>query len=326
MSPTLPSALPIVLAVAASAWFVLLVAAIVARRRHARRRKRLRSAPPDAHELTSVLEPVGRYRGLASARALAVLSSADHPNSQEFLEHALTSEDAEIRRAAVAGLGHLGSTHDWAVDGLITALTTGADAPARVAAQIDRLAPRPGTRLVALLSHPDATIRFWAVRLLAPYSGGLAEDRLIALLDDPEPSVRAGSLSGLRVASSGDALRGALALLNDEEPRVRTHACRTVADLGGARMAPFLVPLLGDPSWWVRQSAHDALKRLGPQVEEAVAAHAETDDVAVRTGVMVLLDDLHDTTSADDDRGDASVGGGAGLDWPDDIALVGGLR
>ena len=325
MSPTLPSALPIVLAVAASAWFVLLVAAIVARRLHARRRKRLQAARHEPAELTAVLETGGRYRGMGSAHALVALATSDHPESQAFLEHALSSEDAEIRRAAVAGLGHLGSTHDWAVDGLITALTTGADAPARVAAQIDRLAPRPGTRLVALLSHPDATVRFWAARLLAPYSG-LAEDRLIALLDDPEPSVRAAALAGLRVALTGDALRGALALLDDEEPRVRTHACRTVADLGGVRMARYLVPLLGDPSWWVRQSAHDALKGLGPQVEEAVAAHAETDDVAVRTGVMVLLDDLRETTSADDDRGDASIGGGAGLDWPDDIALVGGLR
>jgi HEAT repeat protein len=291
-----------------------------------RRRRRLDTAGLAGHDNTTMLEGGGHDRGLSPAHSLAALAQADHPESRALLEHALTSDDPELRRVAVAGLGHLGAIHDWAVDGLITALTTGADTPARVAAQLDRLAPRTGARLAALLSHPDATVRFWALRLLAP-SNGLVADRVVELLDDPEPRVRAAALASLRGSVNFDALRGALDLLDDEEPRVRAHACRTVAT-GGSKMAPFLVPLVGDPSWWVRQAAHDALREIGTTAEELIAVQDRASDAAVWTGIDVLLNSLARKPAPDEPTPEShspeshSAADGQ-IDWPDDLALVG---
>ena len=322
MLPLLTSILPTLVAVSAAVWLLLAAAAIGARRQNVRRRRRLEAAGLAGHDDTTMLEGGGHDRGLSPAHSLAALAQADHPESRALLERALTSDDPELRRVAVAGLGHLGATHDWAVDGLITALTTGADTPARVAAQLDRLAPRLGARLAALLSHPDATVRFWALRLLAP-SSGLAGDQVVELLDDPEPRVRAAALASLRGSVNFDALRGALELLDDGEPRVRAHACRTVAATGGSKMAPFLVPLVGDPSWWVRQAAHDALREIGTTAEELIAARDRTSDAAVWTGIDVLLNSLARKPAPDGPTPEGHSPADGGIDWPDDFALVG---
>ena len=321
MPPLLTSVLPTLVAASAAVWLLLAAAAIGARHQNVRRRRRLEAAGLAGHDNTTMLEG-GHCRGLSPAHSLAALAQADHPESRALLERALTSDDSELRRVAVAGLGHLGATHDWAVDGLITALTTGADTPARVAAQLDRLTSRPDARLAALLSHPDATVRFWALRLLAP-SSALAGDRVVELLDDPEPRVRTAALASLRGSVNFDALRGALELLDDGEPRVRAHACRTVAATGGSKMAPFLVPLVGDPSWWVRLAAHDALREIGTTAEELVAARDRTSDAAVWNGIDVLLNSLTRKPAPDEPTPESHSSADSGIDWPDDLAFAG---
>ena len=64
-----------------------------------------------------------------------------------------------MRIAAITALGGLGERYEWAVDGLIEALAERIEDPVRVAAQLDRLAPRPGSRLAFLLGHPNTVVR-----------------------------------------------------------------------------------------------------------------------------------------------------------------------
>jgi HEAT repeat protein len=122
-----------------------------------------------------------------------------------------------------------------------------------------------------------------------------------------------------------DALRGALELLDDGEPRVRAHACRTVAATGGSKMAPVLVPLVGDPSWWVRQAAHDALREIGTTAEELIAAQDRASDAAVWTGIDVLLNSIARRPAPDEPTPESHSGADGEIDWPDDLALVGRL-
>lgn len=275
-------------AVAGGVW-VLLGLALVARRIRFVRRTRV-AAP------SVVLPPeravdFGWTDGFARAQELQRIIEADDPGPRVLLEQALRSDEPAVRRTAVTALGRLGDRHDWAVDVLIEALAESRDTPARVAAQLDRFAPRVGTRLVPLLGHPSSVVRFYAVRLLARY--GDHERRLAAaLVRDPSPNVRAAALETLRAVATGDALRSALQQLDDPHPQVRAHACRTACSISGASAAAFVVLLLGDASWWVRAAARKALVGAGSDAAPAVLAAIEHEDADVRSGAALVLQDL----------------------------------
>jgi HEAT repeat protein len=276
-------------AVAGSTW-ALLGGAMLGRRARFVRRARVPAT-------TAVLLPperaadYGWTEGLARAQKLHGVVDGGDPDARALLARAMRSDEPAVRRAAVTALGRLGDRHDWAIDALIEALAENRDTPARVAAQLDRLAPRVGTRLVPLLEHPSSVVRFYAVRLLARH--GEAARRLAAgLVRDSSPNVRAAALETLRTVATGDALRSALHLLDDAHPQVRAHACRTACSISGAGAAAFVVPLLGDDSWWVRAAARKALAAAGAEVAPAVLAAIEHEDVDVRGGAALVLQDV----------------------------------
>lgn len=250
---------------------------------------------------------VGRVRGrhrTAAPRAVGEWGTGDllfddppsiplgaEGEARELLERGLRSDEPDVRVASITALGRLGHRHEWAIDGLIEALAHGIESPVRVVAQLDRLAPRPGRRLVPLLGHPEAAVRFYAVRLLVRYPA-LARRHVPDLTRDPSPNVRAAALEALRAVASGEALRCALHLLGDPQPLVRAHASRTASAVGGLTSAPFLVPLLADGSWWVRQAAREALVAIGSEVADAVLPALEAEDPALRNGAALVLQDV----------------------------------
>jgi HEAT repeat protein len=220
------------------------------------------------------------------------------------VERGLRDREQDVRVAAITTLGGLASEHEWAVDGLVEALALELETPGRVAAELDRLAPRPGRRLVPLLGHPSEVVRFYAVRLLARYPE-LARRHVPELTRDPSPNVRAGALETLRASGSAEALRCALQLLDDPRPFVRAHAGRTVAAIAGLSAARFVVPLLGDESWWVREAARESLAAIGPEVAGVVSPLLDAEEAALRHGAALVLQDVgaldglvHDQDSA----------------------------
>lgn len=180
-------------------------------------------------------------------------------DARSLLEQGLRSPERDVRVAAITTLGRLADRNEWAVDGLIEALVSGIEGPAaRIAAELDRLAPRPGTRLVPLLTHPSQVVRFYAIRLLARYPE-LARRHVPDCARDPSPRVRAAVLETLGACGSATALRAALRALDDPDAAVRAHAIRTASTTGAAGIIPFVAPLLGDGSWWVREAAAMAI-------------------------------------------------------------------
>jgi hypothetical protein len=283
-------------AVAGSAW-ALLGVAIVARRVRFARSTRVPAEP------APVLLPPERAAdyGWASddwaddpvlgPAEVGRIADADAVEAGALLARALRSREPAVRRAAVAALGRLGDRHDWAVDGLIEALVEGRDTPARVAAELDRLAARVGARIVPLLGHPSSVVRFYAVRLLARH-GDVGRRLASALVADPSANVRAAALETLRTVATGDALRSALRSLDDPHPHVRAHACRTACSISGTTAAPFVVPLLGDDSWWVRDAARKALVSSGGAVVSTVVPALGHEDANVRRGAALVLQDV----------------------------------
>ena len=229
--------------------------------------------------------------GVASDVQDDTLVSRDGPTMRALLERGLRDRDRDVRVAAITSLAALAPSHEWALDGLIEALAGELETPGRVAAELDRLAPRPAGRLVPLLEHPSDVVRFYAVRLLARYPD-LARRHVPDVTRDRSPNVRAGALETLRDSGSAEALRSALVLLRDPQPFVRAHAGRTACAIAGCSAATFVAPLLGDPSWWVREAARESLARLGPDVAPIVSPLLEDDDAAIRAGAALVLQDV----------------------------------
>jgi HEAT repeat protein len=227
----------------------------------------------------------------ADGAALPTLATVDPGEARSLLQRGLRSDEPDVRIAAITALGALGERYEWAVDGLIEALADGIEDPVRVAAQLDRLAPRPGTRLTALLGHPRAVVRFYTLRLLAPYPA-LVRRHVPALAQDASPQVRAAALDALQGAASAESLRCALQMLGDTHPLVRAHAARAASGVGGAATAPFLVPLLADGSWWVREAARDSLVALGRDVVPVLRPVLEGDESQLRDGAALVLQDV----------------------------------
>jgi HEAT repeat protein len=274
--------LVVVCAVAGGAWALLVAAVLVGRLRARRHRRQVPVAAAGEAEWQVPKEALDRIR-------LGVVEGDDETRS--ILLRALRSDEPELRLASVTTLGRLGHRFEWAIDLLVEALAEEVDDPVRVAAQLDRLAPRAGSRLPPLLGHPSSVVRFYAVRLLAQY-GALASRHVPRMTEDTSANVRAAALETLRAVASGEALRCALRLLDDPHPLVRAHASRTAAAIAPLTAAPFLVPLLGDRSWWVREAVREALVAAGKEVSGSVESALHEEDTAVRTGAALVLQDI----------------------------------
>ena len=134
-------------------------------------------------------------------------------------------------------------------------------------------APRAPERRRSVLRRPAAVALSVARRTSRPGDdhGPLSQ----------RPSSRARDASH---GASGEALRCALRLLDDPNPLVRAHASRTASTIAPLTAASFLVPLLADRSWWVREAAREGLVAAGRDVDGAVAPALASDDQALRWG------------------------------------------
>src|SRR4029450_2161176 len=177
------------------------------------------------------------------------LAGAAHPAVPRLLRRAPPDSDPKIPTAAIRTLGDVGD--DWAIDLLVDALRDGDGARSRIASELERLAPAPGPKLVALLRDRNSVVRFWGATLLRPYPD-LAEATLIELSWAPAPNVRAAAVETLGTRQ-GSAVETALsARLDDSEWFVRVHAARAVGHVVGAEAAPSIARLLTERGWGVR--------------------------------------------------------------------------
>jgi len=228
----------------------------------------------------------GRWRRV---RALQRLEQAHHPRVAWLIRPVLEDPDPMIAAAAIRTLGDIGD--DWAIEILLDALRRQQSQRSRVAAELERLAPVPGARLLTLLRDWNPQVRFWGATLLRPYPE-LGTETLIDLTWDSDPNVRAAAVETLG-SRSGTSVEAALvARLNDSEWFVRVHAARAAGHVLGAEAAPTITRLLADERWWVRTAAKDALRGMGVDGVPSLLSILAHDDAFARNGAAEVLQDI----------------------------------
>jgi HEAT repeat protein len=130
-------------------------------------------------------------------------------------------------------------------------------------------------QLIAALTTPDARVRRRVSMALGSCrsSPETAVPALVTLLDDEDPDVRRAAVFsigeyGAAAATVSDAV---VERLHDPDPAARSAAISAVRKLAAPdRAAAAIAPLLGDSEVEVRESAAEALARLGPHAAVAV--------------------------------------------------------
>jgi HEAT repeat protein len=298
-----------IFALAFTLWLALSVTIVVERARYDRLRGDDTVGVRDPAEARRLIRRAGRpartkrgtWRRIA---ALDRLVRARDPSVRSLLRTALSDPNEEVAAAGVRALAEVGD--DWAVDMLLDALREGRVPRSRVAAQLERLAPLPGARLVPLLRDSDPAVRFWGATLLAPYPG-LADARLVMLAHDRDPNVRAAAVETLGVRDTDSARAAILASIDDPVWYVRVHAARSAGHLLGAAAAPSLVRLLADTRWWVRTAAKDALRGIGPDAVSSLLATLTDEDAFARNGAAEVLQDVGFVDSLASERPDSPL-------------------
>ena len=283
----------VVLAVAFSAWAALSIVTVLGRLRYDRAR-RTPTQPLSDRESERLVRRArerprsewGRWRRV---RALQRLEQAHHPAVPRLIRPVLQDSDPMIAAAAIRTLGDMGD--GWAIDVLLDLLRRGEGQSSRIAAELERLAPAPGARLLPLLDDRNPSVRFWGATLLRPYPE-LGEAPLIRLTWDSDPNVRAAAVETLGTRS-GTAVGAALvARLDDSEWFVRVHAARAAGHVVGADAAPTIIRLFADERWWVRTAAKDALRGMGVDAVPSLLSILGSDDAFARNGAAEVLQDV----------------------------------
>lgn len=284
----------VVLALSLPAWVLLSLFVVLGRARYDHRRREPNARRLGTREAERLVRRVsrsprtewGKWRRVA---ALARLEQAHHPAVPRLIRLVLADPDPRIATAAIRTLGDIGD--EWAIDVLISALHKGIGPRSRVAAELERLAPAPGEKLISLLRDWNPAVRFWGATLLEPYPD-LGESTLIALTWDSDPNVRAAAVETLGTRSGAAVGAATLACLGDSEWFVRVHAARAAGRVLGAAAAPTIAHHLSEDRWWVRTAAKDALRGLGTEAVPSLLAMLTHDDPFARNGAAEVLQDI----------------------------------
>jgi HEAT repeat protein len=284
----------VVLAFAVPLWVMVSGAIVVGRLRYERAHQAVGATELADRQAARLVRRVGKRPRTEWGRwrrvtALQRLEGAHHPAVPRLVGSVLDDSDHTIAAAAIRTLGDIGD--DWAIDLLLDALRRGNGQRSRVAAELERLAPAPGPKLLPLLREWNPIVRFWGATLLRPYPE-LGEATLIDLTWDPDPNVRAAAVETLGTRSGPAVGAALLARLDDSEWFVRVHAARAAGHVLGADAAPTITRHLAEERWWVRTAAKDALRGMGSEAVPSLLAVLGHEDRFARNGAAEVLQDI----------------------------------
>lgn len=230
--------------------------------------------------------------------ALFALGTLRADGVHALLKDALFGADPEVASAAVVILSRMEDRR--AAEILIAGLRASAYSPSRIATQLDQFAIPIDDLLVPLLADPLPYVRYWAVSLLARYSGDKLAEHIAPLADDADASVRKAAIQTLATIRGAQAGSIALRRINDPVPYVRSAAIRALGAVGRATTVPsarhaaarHIAPLLGDSEWEVRLAAKESLVAFGPDIWRAVSPELDATDRFARNGAAEVLQNL----------------------------------
>ncbi len=205
-----------------------------------------------------------RHRNWARrADACRILGGVGHAGAVPALVERLKDPNDMVRQHAIAALGDLGAAQ--ALGAIVEALDASAAWGNLLAIMaLSRMRSRSVPAVGALLAASTSPARTKALLQITGQIGMAADPALIRALarhEDAEVRIEAVRTLG-SLAPDPESVYVCLAAMDDQAWPTRALAARSLGSLGDARAIPRLERAMGDPAYWVRHRAGEALARL----------------------------------------------------------------
>ena len=257
------------------------------------------SSPEETVKLTEFLRRGGlldmriwearHLRGWRRQGALVSLGRMHAAESIPALAEALEDGDADIRIAALRGLGRTGLSE--AAEEILRRVAQGTlhvpTAPLQNAL-LGCCRANPNL-LLSYIRRADDQVRPTLARVLGEVATPALDEELLLLASDPLSEVRASAARALGAAKPRLALTALSNLATDETWFVRLRAVVAMGELNDPRSIPVLIGTLCDPNRHVRLRSAQALARLEGHLEEIMQQVISTRD---RYALQVFVSEL----------------------------------
>lgn len=218
-------------------------------------------------------------------RALEALPRTGDPQVVKPLLDCLRHQDDIVRSAAATALGQLGDAR--AVEPLMGILQDRNQQVCQAACgALSKLGDRKAVEgVVALLASASADLRTTAAETLGKLRDTQAVEPLINALKDTTKTVREAAVVALGALKDQRAIEALVRALTDVEGVIRGGALRSLRMIDAywerseqaLKMVPELQQCLRSRDYWVRQSAAEALTKLGQAQPQNNALSTESD-------------------------------------------------
>jgi HEAT repeat protein len=227
-----------------------------------------------------------KHTGWRRRSALVALGRTRAPEGIPALSEGLRDRDAEVRSAALRGLGRLGSP-EAAEEILHWIAECGLKVPVLPLqnALINCCRERPQV-LLPYLQHADAALREVLGRVLGEVASPALGADLIGLADDELPELRAAAARAMSHMPPGHAMEILAELSRDKIWFVRLRAVVAMGKLYDAEALPHLVHALTDSNRLVRMRAAEGLVDFK---SELVSVFAQVVEARDRYGLHAFL-------------------------------------
>ena len=205
-----------------------------------------------------------RHRDCARrADACRILGGIGYATAVPALIERLKDPNEAVRQHAIAALGDLGAVQG--LGAIVEALDAFAGWGNLLAIMaLSRMGSRSVPAVGALLAASTSPARTKALLQITGQIGMAADPALIRALarhQDAEVRIEAVRTLG-SLAPDPESVDVCLAAMDDQAWPTRALAARSLGSLGDARAIPRLERAMGDPAYWVRHRAGEALARL----------------------------------------------------------------
>jgi HEAT repeat protein len=213
-----------------------------------------------------------RHRDWARrADACRILGGLGHAAATPALIERLEDPDATVRQQAITALGELGAAEG--LEAIVDALdASGGWANVLSLMALSKMGPASASRVGALLAASSSSSKTKALLQITGQLGVAADPGLIRALarhEDPEVRVEAVRTLG-SLPPEAESVDICLAAMDDPAWPTRALAARSLGSLGDRRAVPRLARAMGDPAYWVRHRAGEALAQLYDPGREAL--------------------------------------------------------
>ncbi len=216
-------------------------------------------------------------------------------------------EDRDVKLACAEALGRI---NDADVIPLLCEQLGNVDewSSPRIAAILTGFGAQATEPLLGVLDHGESlNARVWAAQILGKSAARKAVPALRDRLHDRSEQMRLSAANALGEIGDVRAVRSLIDVsLRDPTPAVRAQAAQALGKLGDPEALPILVTALGDPEYWMRFRALEAIEQLKPDnIEMIELALGDTSPEVRRRAALALerlglLDEAFSALASDD--------------------------